>query len=104
MKTDIHYFQKKIKPHETSIGFHKFYFIQETTNEKIEFSVIKLQNEIMHFRLLPMEDFISLFSKISCHLKYFETVNETTPKIYDFILEFYNTKFYVVPLIGYVLK
>jgi hypothetical protein len=30
--------------------------------------------------------------------KYFEIVNEITPKIYNFILEFYNTKFYVVLL------
>jgi hypothetical protein len=50
------------------------------------------------------EYFISLFSKMIYYLKCFEIVNEITPKIYDFILEFYNTKFYVVPLIGYVLK
>jgi hypothetical protein len=43
-----------------------------------------------------MENFISLFLRIICHLKYFETVNETTSKIYDFILEFDNTKFYVL--------
>jgi hypothetical protein len=52
-----------------------------------------------YIRLLPIEGFISLFSILSCHLKYFETVNETAPKIYDFILEFHITKFYVVPLI-----
>jgi hypothetical protein len=51
-------------------------------------------------RLLLLEDLISLF----CHLKCFETVIETTSKRYDFILEFYNTKFYVVPLIVYVMK
>jgi hypothetical protein len=55
-------------------------------------------------RLLSMEDFILLFSRRQCHLKYFETVNETTPKIYDFILEFHNTKFYIVPLVVYEIK
>jgi hypothetical protein len=50
-------------------------------------------------RLLPMEDFISLFLRMPCHQKCFETVNETTPKMHDFILEFHNTKFYVVPLV-----
>jgi hypothetical protein len=38
-----------------------------------------------------MENFISLFLRMSYHLKYFKTINETTPKIYNFILEFYNT-------------
>jgi hypothetical protein len=42
-----------------------------------------------------MEDFISLFSKMSYHIKCFKTVNETTPKM------FHNTKFYVVTLIVY---
>jgi hypothetical protein len=51
-----------------------------------------------------MEDFILLFSRRQCHLKCFETVNETTPKIYDFILEFHNTKFYIVPLVVYEIK
>jgi hypothetical protein len=46
---------------------------------------------IVSLRLLAMENFISLFLRISYHLKYFETINETTPKIYNFILEFYNT-------------
>jgi hypothetical protein len=41
---------------------------------------------------------------MSCHLKCFQTVNETTPKMHDFILEFYNTKFYVVPLVVYEMK
>jgi hypothetical protein len=36
---------------------------------------------------------------MSFHQKYFETINKTVPKIHDFILEFYNTKFYVVPLV-----
>jgi hypothetical protein len=40
-------------------------------------------------RLLLIEDFISLFSKMSCYLKYFETTNETIPKMHDFILEFH---------------
>jgi hypothetical protein len=51
-----------------------------------------------------MEDFILLFSEISCHLKYFETVNKTTHKIHDFILEFYNTKFYFISLVFYEMK
>jgi hypothetical protein len=46
-----------------------------------------------------MEDFISLFSIMSYHLKYFEDVNETTSKTHDFILEFRNINFYVVPLV-----
>jgi hypothetical protein len=45
-----------------------------------------------------------LFSRMSCHQKCFETVNETTHKIYGFILQFHNTKFYVVTLIVYVIK
>jgi hypothetical protein len=51
-----------------------------------------------------MENFISLFLRMLCHLKYFETINETTPKIYDFILKFNNIKFYVVSLVVYVMK
>jgi hypothetical protein len=51
-----------------------------------------------------MEYFISLFLRMSCHLKCFETINETMPKIHDFILEFLNTKFYVVPLVAYEMK
>jgi hypothetical protein len=47
-------------------------------------------------RLLSMENYISLFLRITCHLKYFKTVNKTISKIYDFILEFDNTKFYVL--------
>jgi hypothetical protein len=46
-------------------------------------------------RLVPMEDF---FPRMTCHLKYFETVDETIPKMHDFILEFYNTKFYFVSM------
>jgi hypothetical protein len=34
----------------------------------------------MEVRLLPMENFILLFSSMSCHLKYFEITNETIPK------------------------
>jgi hypothetical protein len=48
-----------------------------------------------------MEYFISLFPRISCYLKCFETVNKTTPKIHNFILEFLDTKFYVVSLVVY---
>jgi hypothetical protein len=51
-----------------------------------------------------MENFISLFLRMLCHLKYFETINETTPKMYDFILKFNNIKFYVVSLVVYVMK
>jgi hypothetical protein len=57
-----------------------------------------------HVRLLPVQDFISLFPRMSCDKKCFETVNETTPKMHDFILKFYNTKFYVVPSVVYVMK
>jgi hypothetical protein len=56
-----------------------------------------------------MGNFISLFSRMSfiffakkrdvIHLKCFEIINGTTPKMNDFILEFHNTKFYVVPLV-----
>jgi hypothetical protein len=46
-----------------------------------------------------MKDFILLFSRMICHLKYFKTVNKITPKIHDFILEFHNTKLYVILLI-----
>jgi hypothetical protein len=41
-----------------------------------------------------MEDFISLFSSIPCHLKYFETANEKIPKMHYFIMEFHKTNFY----------
>jgi hypothetical protein len=51
-----------------------------------------------------MEYFISLFLRMSCHQKYFETINETIFKIYDFILKFHNTIFYVVPLVIYGMK
>jgi hypothetical protein len=57
-----------------------------------------------HIRLLPVQDFISLFPRVSCHQKCFETKNETTLKMHDFILKFYNTNFYVVPLVVYVIK
>jgi hypothetical protein len=50
------------------------------------------------------EYFISLFPRMSCHKKYFKAVNETAPKIHDFILEFHNTKFYVVLLVIYMMK
>jgi hypothetical protein len=36
--------------------------------------------------------------------KKIETVNETTTKIHDLILEFNNTKFYVIPLVVYGMK
>jgi hypothetical protein len=55
-------------------------------------------------RLFAMEDFISLFLSMPYHLKCFETTNETTPKIHDFILEFHNTKFYFVSLVIYMIK
>jgi hypothetical protein len=51
-----------------------------------------------------VQDFISLFPIVSCHEKYFETVNETTYKIHDFILKFNNTKFFVVSLVVYAVK
>jgi hypothetical protein len=55
-------------------------------------------------RLFPLEDFISVFPSMPCHLKCFETVNKTTPKIHDFILKFHNTKFYFVLLVVYEMK
>jgi hypothetical protein len=55
-------------------------------------------------KLLPIEDFISLFSKMTCHLKYFETVNKTTYKMHDFIVELHNTKFYIVLLVVFEMK
>jgi hypothetical protein len=51
-----------------------------------------------------MEGFISLFSRLSCHLKYFKIINKITHKIHDFILEFHNIKFYVVLLVIYEIK
>jgi hypothetical protein len=38
------------------------------------------------FKLLSMEDFILLFLRMICHLKCFETANETSHKIHDFVL------------------
>jgi hypothetical protein len=55
-------------------------------------------------RLLAREDFISWFSSMSCHLKYFEIANGTTPKMHDFILDFNNIKFYFVSLVVYGMK
>jgi hypothetical protein len=55
-------------------------------------------------KLIPTEDFISLFIRMTCHLRCFETANETTLKMYDFIVQFYNTKFYFVLLVVYVMK
>jgi hypothetical protein len=51
-----------------------------------------------------MDDFISLFLTMPFHLKCFKTVNETTLKIRDFIVEFYSTKFYFVLLVVYEMK
>jgi hypothetical protein len=45
-----------------------------------------------------------IVSKNACHLKCFKIINETIPKMHDFILEFYNTKFYVVTLVVYKMK
>jgi hypothetical protein len=59
---------------------------------------------LMLIRLLPMKYFISLFSRIPCYQKCFETINEITHKIHDFILEFHNTVLYVVPLVIYGMK
>jgi hypothetical protein len=53
---------------------------------------------------LLMVDFILLFSNMSCYLKYFKTVNKTTSKMHDFILEFHNNKFYFVSLVFYEIK
>jgi hypothetical protein len=53
------------------------------------------------YKATPNGVFISLFPRISCYLKCFETVNKTTPKIHNFILEFLDTKFYVVSLVVY---
>jgi hypothetical protein len=58
----------------------------------------------MMLRLLPTQDFISLFSRMPCHQKCFDIVNEITLKMHGFILEFHNTKFYVVSLVVYVMK
>jgi hypothetical protein len=55
-------------------------------------------------RLLLVYDFISLFLRTSCHQRCFETVNETTHKIHNFILKLHNTKFYVVSLVVYMMK
>jgi hypothetical protein len=48
-----------------------------------------------------MEDFIVLFSNMSCHLKYFKT---TITKMHDFILEFYKNKLYFISLVVYGMK
>jgi hypothetical protein len=41
---------------------------------------------------------------MSYHLKYFEIVNQTISQMHDFILEFYNTKYYFVLLLVYEMK
>jgi hypothetical protein len=40
----------------------------------------------------------------TCHLKCLKIVNEITPKIYAFILEFHNTKFYIILFVIYGMK
>jgi hypothetical protein len=54
--------------------------------------------------LVGYSDFILLFLKLAYHQTCFEIVNEITPKIYDLILEFHTTKFYIVSLIVYGMK
>jgi hypothetical protein len=39
----------------------------------------------INISLLPMKDFISLFLRMTCHQKYFKTVNKTITKMHDFI-------------------
>jgi hypothetical protein len=51
-----------------------------------------------------MDDFILLFSSMSCHLKCFEITNKIMHKMHDFILEFYNIKFYFISLVVYEIK
>jgi hypothetical protein len=51
-----------------------------------------------------MNNSILLFLGMSCHQKYFKIVNKITPKIHNFILEFHNTKLYVVSLVVYEMK
>jgi hypothetical protein len=51
-----------------------------------------------------MEDFISLFLRMTCDVKYFEIINKTTPKIHYFILEFHNIKLYYIILVVYRIK
>jgi hypothetical protein len=51
-----------------------------------------------------MEDLILLIPSMPYHLKCFQTVNETTPKMHDFILEFHNIKFYFISLVVYGMK
>jgi hypothetical protein len=51
-----------------------------------------------------MEDLILLIPSMPYHLKCFQTVNETTPKMHDFILEFHNIKFYFISLVVYEMK
>jgi hypothetical protein len=70
----------------------------------IGFTFLEIVYTRFHLRLFPVQDFISLFPKMPYHQKCLETVNETTPKMHGFILEFHKTKFYVVPLIVYVIK
>jgi hypothetical protein len=43
-----------------------------------------------------MQNFISLFPSMLCHLKCFETANQTTPKMHDFILEFHNIIYFIL--------
>jgi hypothetical protein len=51
-----------------------------------------------------MEDFISLFPRMSCYQKYFETVNKKHLKCIISFLLFHNTKFYVIPFVVYRMK
>jgi hypothetical protein len=45
-----------------------------------------------------------VFKNVMSILKYFKTVKERTRKMYDFILKFYNMKFYFDSLIIYWIK
>jgi hypothetical protein len=56
------------------------------------------------FKATSNVGFYFVVSRVSCHLKCFKMVNETTHKMNDFILEFHNIKFYFVSLVIYVMK
>jgi hypothetical protein len=47
-------------------------------------------------RLLQYRFSFGWFSKMSRYVKCFENVNGTTPKIYNFILQFHNTNFSIL--------
>jgi hypothetical protein len=86
-------------------------WIQLTIRRTTFFSCPLLYHDLKLSHMLVWYSFLCMVLAIlfhcfqmSCHLQYFKIVNETSPKMHDFILEFHITKFYIDPLVVYKIK